>query len=133
MTRSCFICDWHAPDGTIVGVTLRDGHSLAASYVMHDVRNDDPRFLARLTAIVDRCRQNGDQVRDLRTGPSLEWVTLHDGPEVQHLAPGVAPVPLTVRQLAQEAARRAGRRGDAPLPSGGLFDDVARAQGDLFA
>lgn len=65
--------------------------------------------------------------------PAAETVALHDGPELQHLVPGVAAVPLTARQIAQEAQRRAGRRGDAPLPSGGLFDDVARAQQDLFA
>jgi hypothetical protein len=48
------------------------------------------------------------------------------------LADGVAPVPLTTRQLAQEAQRRAARRGDAPLPSGGLWDETARLQQDLF-
>lgn len=63
----------------------------------------------------------------------VETVQLHDGPETQHLVPGVAPTPLPARQIAQELQRRTARRGDAPLPSGGLFDDVARAQQDLFA
>lgn len=62
-----------------------------------------------------------------------EIVQLHDGPEVQHLAPEVAPVPLAPRQLTQERARREATRGNVPLPLGGLFDDVARAQLDLFA
>lgn len=61
-----------------------------------------------------------------------ETVTLHDGPELQHLVPGVAPVALQVRQLAQETQRRAARRGAAPLPLGGLFDETARLQQDLF-
>jgi len=64
--------------------------------------------------------------------PETETVTLLDGPAAQHLVPGVAPVPNATRQIAQERARRAGRRGDAPLPCGGLWDDVARAQQDLF-
>lgn len=62
-----------------------------------------------------------------------EPVDLHDGPELQHLVPGVEAVPLVRRQLARETRRRAARRGDAPLPAGGLFDDVARAQQDLFS
>jgi predicted nucleic acid-binding Zn-ribbon protein len=62
-----------------------------------------------------------------------EVVILADGPARQQLAPGIAPVPFLKRQLAQEAKRRAARRGDAPLPAGGLFDDVARAQTDLFS
>jgi hypothetical protein len=64
---------------------------------------------------------------------AAETVTLHDGPELQHLVPGVAAVPLPARQIAQEAQRRAARRGEAPLPSGGLWDETARLQQDLFA
>lgn len=63
---------------------------------------------------------------------TTETVMLHDGAEDQHLVPGVAPVPLAARQIAQEAARRAARRGDAPLPSGGLWDETSRLQQDLF-
>jgi hypothetical protein len=62
-----------------------------------------------------------------------ETVILHDGPELQHLAPGVEPVSHVVSEIAREGARRLARRGDAPLPAGGLFDDVARNQMDLFA
>ncbi|MBO9502034.1 hypothetical protein [Brevundimonas sp. A19_0] len=61
-----------------------------------------------------------------------ETVQLHDGPEDQHLVPGVSAVPFTARLIAMEQARRAKGRGDAPLPSGGLFDDAARAQQELF-
>lgn len=64
---------------------------------------------------------------------SVETITLHDGPAAQHLVPGVDPVSHAARQLAQEAQRRAARRGDSPLPSGSLFDDVARAQQDMFS
>lgn len=64
--------------------------------------------------------------------PVTEPVTLHDGPELQHLVPGVDPVSHAVRQMAQELQRRASRRGYASPPMGGLFDDVARAQQELF-
>ena len=63
---------------------------------------------------------------------SVEPVTLADGVADQVMIPGVAPVAFSARQIAQEAKRRAGRRGTAPLPSGGLFDDTARLQQDLF-
>ncbi len=62
-----------------------------------------------------------------------EAVELADGPALQKLVAGVAPVPLAARQVEALQRQRAERRGDAPLPSGGLFDDVARAQQDLFA
>ncbi len=63
----------------------------------------------------------------------VEQVRLADGPALQQMVPGVAPTPFSQRMIAQELQRRTARRGDAPLPSGGLFDDVARAQQDLFA
>lgn len=34
--------------------------------------------------------------------------------------------------LAAYAREKAAKRGDAPMPEGGLFDDTARLQGDLF-
>ncbi|MBX9708030.1 MAG: hypothetical protein K2X61_08885 [Caulobacteraceae bacterium] len=61
-----------------------------------------------------------------------EPVTLADGPALQGVVPGVAPVPLQARQIEALQHKRAARRGSAPLPSGGLFDDVARAQQELF-
>lgn len=64
---------------------------------------------------------------------AAEPVTLADGPALQGVVPGVAPVPLQARQIEALQHKRAARRGAAPLPSGGLFDDVARAQQDLFA
>ena len=64
---------------------------------------------------------------------ATEQVELADGLADQHLVPGVAPVPLAAREIDALQRQRAERRGDAPLPSGGLFDDVARAQQDLFA
>jgi hypothetical protein len=63
---------------------------------------------------------------------SSESVTLADGPASQSLVPGVAPVPLTTRQLAQESARREARRGHASLPCGGLWDETAINQQELF-
>ena len=61
-----------------------------------------------------------------------ESVTLADGRADQSLIPGVAAVPLTARQLAQERARREARRGTAGLPCGGLWDETAMNQGSLF-
>jgi hypothetical protein len=61
-----------------------------------------------------------------------ESVTLSDGAADQSLIPGVAPVPLTARQLAQERARREARHGHAPLPCGGLWDETAQRQSELF-
>jgi len=50
----------------------------------------------------------------------------------QGLIDGVPPVSWNVRALEAHRARRDGRRGNAPLPEGGLFDEVARKQGELF-
>lgn len=61
-----------------------------------------------------------------------ERVTLADGQADQTLIPGVAAVPLQARQLDTLRAHREARRLHAPMPSGGLFDDVARAQQELF-
>lgn len=103
------------------GIDLRAGCGVDCSYYRDDWRGVAP---AVEIAIADYA--------EARAARAAEPILLHDGPELQHLVPGVAPVPLTRRQLAQEAQRRAARRGDAPLP-GGLFDDVARAQQDLFS
>lgn len=61
-----------------------------------------------------------------------EPVTLADGAADQSLIPGVAPVPLSARQLATERQRRDTRHGHAPLPCGGLWDETAQRQGSLF-
>lgn len=63
---------------------------------------------------------------------SSEPFTLADGAADQSLIPGVAPVPLTARQLDQERQRRDTRHGHAPLPCGGLWDETAQRQGSLF-
>lgn len=50
----------------------------------------------------------------------------------QLLVAGVPPVPLVRRDLqAALTQRQAGRRHDE-LPAGGLFDDVARNQLEMF-
>lgn len=64
--------------------------------------------------------------------PASEPVTLADGAADQSLIPGVAPVPLTARQLDQERQRREGRHGHAPLPCGGLWDETSINQQELF-
>lgn len=61
-----------------------------------------------------------------------EPVHLADGAADQSLIPGVAPVPLAARQIASETARRAQRQGHAPLPCGGLWDETAINQQELF-
>lgn len=62
--------------------------------------------------------------------PASEVVRLANGAADQLLIEGVPPIGDTVRQLAAFAAKREARRGSAP--AGGLFDDGARAQRDLF-
>jgi hypothetical protein len=61
-----------------------------------------------------------------------EPVRLADGPAEQRLIEGVRPVDPTAYDLALLARRRQQRRGGAPLPAGGLFDQVGRDQQDLF-
>lgn len=82
-----------------------------------------------LRAWIAHAGVEGLPVDDRRT---FEAVHLVDGAADQALVPGVAPVPAGARQLAAHRARREARRGDAPLPSGGLFDETARAQQELF-
>lgn len=134
MTRALILTDWLSRDGRCVGVTFREG-SVASSYVACDVRFDDPLYASRVRAWIDRATEAGEKVIDLRTvaAPPAEVVTLHDGPELQHLVPGVDPVSHAARQIALERQRRAARRGDSPLPCGGLFDAVSQAQQDMFA
>lgn len=190
MSRALILCDLIAPDGTVCGITVRHGASVAGSYVCCDVLFRDANWRTRARAWVARARADGDRIDDKRTveldalAPALdepmmprlwgnEWmcrypgerpahqpthrtaaealegararmiaatladvaepVTLADGPALQGVVPGVAPVPLQARQIEALQHKRAARRGAAPLPSGGLFDDVARAQQDLFA
>lgn len=64
---------------------------------------------------------------------ATETVRLLDGEVDQSLVPGVAAVPLHVREIQGWREAREARRQHAPMPSGGLFDDVARAQQDLFS
>lgn len=91
------------------------------------------RFAADMAAHLERRYGRRRVLVAQNDVPAIEAVILHDGPEAQHLVPGVAPVPLSLREVSCERARRAARRGDAPLPAGGLFDDTARLQQDLFA
>lgn len=58
---------------------------------------------------------------------------LADGEVEQAIIPGCAPVSASARAIARERQLRALRRGhNLPMAAGGLFDDVARAQQDLF-
>ncbi len=104
-------------------IDLRAGCGVDCSFYRDEWRNTAP-------AVEIACADYAE-TRTARAA-LCEPILLHDGPELQHLVPGVAPVAPTVRQLAQEAQRRLSRRGAAPLPSGGLFDDAARLQQDLF-
>lgn len=63
----------------------------------------------------------------------FEVIDLADGPADQFVVPTVEPVSHAARQIAQERQRRAARHGASPLPVGGLFDETARAQQELFA
>ncbi len=64
--------------------------------------------------------------------PLTERVALADGEAIQGLIPGVSPIAPTARALADLERSRAQRRGAASLPSGGLFDETAIAQQELF-
>lgn len=63
---------------------------------------------------------------------AAEPVRLADGPAVQLLVDGVAPVDQARRDLADLARRRDLRRQHQPMAAGGLFDETARDQLDLF-
>jgi hypothetical protein len=83
-------------------------------------------------AFYSTTRGKGGDAVGVVTGIASESVTLADGAADQSLIPGVAAVPLTARQLAQERQRREARRGAAGLPCGGLWDETAMNQGSLF-
>jgi hypothetical protein len=63
---------------------------------------------------------------------NFESVRLVDGEADQALIPGVAPVSRAGQDLAAHIRKREARRGDAPPPAGGLFDETARNQQELF-
>jgi hypothetical protein len=87
---------------------------------------DQPGATALGRAIGDR------PVTTFPTTPATESVTLADGAAEQALVPGVPPVDPTTRELAGLEASRHARRRHGALPAGGLFDEAARAQLDLF-
>ena len=121
---------WRGDDwGVYCHYRQRDPH--AAARMAHDMERELLRRHPPADVLVAQHAMPGapELLADWR---ACETVMFHDGPEDQHLVPGVAPVPLAGRQIAQEAARRASRRGDAPLPSGGLWDENSRLQQDLF-
>lgn len=60
-----------------------------------------------------------------------EPLHLADGVADQLLVDGVAPLDQRA-DLVREIRRRETRRGAAPLPAGGLFDETARHQQELF-
>ncbi len=61
-----------------------------------------------------------------------EIVRLADGEARQSLLDGVQPIAAAARDIAALERSRAARRAHAPLPAGGLFDETARAQQELF-
>lgn len=89
-----------------------------------------PADARALQAWIDGAKVDGLALVDERA--PVERVQLADGAAVQHLVPGVRPVDPTAHELALLAMKRQQRRGCAPLPAGGLFDEVARNQQDLF-
>jgi hypothetical protein len=64
--------------------------------------------------------------------PAVELDELAGELVAQSLLPGVAPITQVTRELAELERRRAARRGAAALPAGGLFDECAKRQGELF-
>ena len=68
--------------------------------------------------------------------PSTETVKLGDGEHQQTLIPGVEPVNRNAQMIADELRRRMLKRGygnQDPSHAGPLFDENAKAQGDLFS
>lgn len=61
-----------------------------------------------------------------------ETVALADGDADQTLLPGVEPVANSARKLADLRQRRELRRGNDPLPAGGLFDEEGQRQQQLL-
>jgi hypothetical protein len=68
----------------------------------------------------------------LKPPPASEKEVLGGVVVEQGLIDGVPSVSWNERALAEHRAKTAGRRGNAPMPAGGLFDEVAKAQGELF-
>ena len=66
------------------------------------------------------------------TTTRYERVTLAGETADQGVMPGVALVPPVTRDLSALAASRASRRHHDALPPGGLFDECAQLQSDLF-
>jgi hypothetical protein len=84
----------------------------------------DPLALERLRVL--------DAVEAHALARDAEAVRLADGVVDQVLLPGVPPVPLALRDVEALQAKRAARRGAAPLPAGSLFDEVSAHQPELF-
>jgi hypothetical protein len=107
------------------GIEMAAGCGVDCSY-----HRDAWKFSAPAVEIV--CCDFAEDRQARPAAAKVEQVTLADGPALQLLTPGVEPLGNHTRELAQLQARRNARRGAAPLPAGGLFDETARAQQELF-
>ncbi len=99
-----------------------------ASQMAHDMEGWLAKRIGRRNVMVDVTAMPGQPV--LPT--DFEVIDLADGPADQFVVPTVQPVSHAARQIAQERSRRAARHGASHLPAGGLFDETARAQQELF-
>lgn len=108
------------------GITLHAGCGVDCDFYRDQWRGTAPSVEIACADYADARAQ-----RTVERRPT-ELIELHDGPELQHLVPGVQPVSHAVRQIAQERQRKAGRRGVTALPANGLWGEAAPVQQELF-
>lgn len=113
--KPCFAW-WRRPDGQIIGF---DSHAPMG-------KDGNPVVLVEF-----RTSQEADQWVWASQGVKSEPVKLANGVVDQLLVDGIAPLAHRA-EILREIRRRENARGAAPLPAGGLFDETARNQQELF-
>lgn len=88
---------------------------------------------AEIKAAIEEFFHQPEPERERVLAAKTEKARLANGVADQGLIPGVEPVSETARSIAERLRAKQARRGHAALPEGGLFDETAKAQQDLFS
>jgi hypothetical protein len=125
------ICYRDQGPGGVCGVREVDR---AASYYASVITGWQIHAQANGLAVIDDRAEIVEMSARAQGAPvaASEPVRLAGGEAAQALVPGVAPVSLAAREIAELEARRTAKRTCGDAPAGGLFDAVARAQLELF-